>query len=114
MFVFQGTFTDVHGIEHTNPYFSIKNADQNTNNNVSVRLDESTNEMINSTSVNNNINYSACFWINEAAFTSGKTPLDFILNGERYFHLTPETSTSTAAELIALCEADLESKLSTA
>ena len=91
MIEFSGTFTDTHGISHTDPVFVISRFDTHLTNNTHHAFNRETEAYESNVSESSNTHYSVVYWTNIASYNEGKQPLQFVADsGEQNFFVQQE------------------------
>lgn len=98
----EGTFTDAHGITHTNPVFVVRHAWSNSSDSSSVSYDFQNGEYSSSDSKYLEYRYEISFWPSAEAKEQGRMPLiHYFADGEQSTAFSP----SSLSNLLESCEA---------
>lgn len=105
MINYTGTFTDTHGITHTDPVFVMESVNAQHTSQANKRFDEETGQYVENNSGYVHISYTVRYYTSQSAYTSGKKALQFVSeSGEMNFSIPNGTYETMPVDIVDAAE----------
>lgn len=109
MINYTGTFTDTHGIAHTDPIFIIESVNAQHTSQSRLSYDTETGTYNDNSSGYVHINYTVKYYTSQQAMTDNKKALQFMTeNGETNFSVPNDEYTTMPSDIVAAAEQHFE------